>query len=459
MMSDGGDVCTDVQILKFVQNSREPVVVETKTTTTTTTVTKRICIANDANIDITDIQSLLNTNNDTKTNAIPNTAQSNAKHTVTNKTTTANVKGTSNFELSNQNQNQSLLSSTKIDGLIEPDEKENICAKKKAKSQHETFLSPNLSKIPTENHFKIKEKNTECKKKEKKTKPPKMNTYSTRSKKASINDETGAVDKEKYISGLINEYMSLEKKPQRNRTKKSTPKGKENKKEQEKKPISPVSPKDLSAIFENSVEGNFSPPQSTKLQTIASSDVDFDNNEYDISLADYQSENTHEDGAIHEGAVHDELKKNKSKRLAANASKSNQSTRQTGATKKAEPKQKTAPQNARTSKIKSNMESNDKQAPIMIYSPSARYKLKSSADNKFILTKKMIEKKLKMHPNSAKSMLDRFDEHNEMTVDAESRLIYYPQSNDEESDEESTDDLLNVLRNQTQPLLVKEYIA
>lgn len=458
-MDNAVDICSDEQIMQLVKNSNEPVIVET-TTTTTTTVTKRICISNDANIDITDIRSLLNIGDTSNINAITAPTQPNQA----DKTKITKQKSAFDFELpkkSISNQNNTLLSSTKIDGS---DEKENkIRAEKKTKSHNDNFLSPNLSTIPSAKFFKINEKNTDRKKKVSNTIPPKMDAYSTRSKNASAKTEIKpTVEKKEYIDGLINEYITSERKLRRKDAKK--PKASEKAKaeatenEEGTKQSTPETPKDLSAIFETSVERFASPPQLDSEFTNDFDDIGQEN--YNIDLDDGQFQIN---DAI---SSKKELKTEKGTKTTKNPSDSKISDKKSARkddrkvkkpTKISKTNEKAIAKKLQTIKTELKAESN---RPIMIYSPSTRGKLKPTADNKLILTKKMIEKKMQKHPNSSRSLLDRMGDCNEMTIDADTRLIYYPETNGDLNIEESEDiDLLDVLRKQHKGLLVKEYLC
>lgn len=102
-----------------------------------------------------------------------------------------------------------------------------------------------------------------------------------------------------------------------------------------------------------------------------------------------------------------------------------------------------------------NLSTNNKKSPIKIYSPSTRGKLRTDADNRLVLTKKMIKKKLQNYPQSSQ-LLRRLGKSNEMVVDADSRLIYYPQEHVEYDEEESNLDFLSFCQKRSKPLLVKE---
>lgn len=467
-MDNGVDITTDAQIMELMKNSNEPVVVETTTTTTTTTtVTKRICISNDANIDITDIRSLLNMGDTSNTNAITAPTQPNQA----DKTKIKKEKSAFDFELpkkSISNRNQTLLSSTKIDGLFDLDEKENkIRTEKKTKSHNDNFLSPNLSTIPSEKFFKTKEKNTnQSKKKVNNSIQPKMDAYSTRSKNASAKTEIKpTAEKKEYIDGLINEYITSERKLRRKDAKEPKASGKVKAKatenEEETKQSTPTAPQDLSAIFETSVERVASPPQMDSEFTTDFDDIGQEN--YNIDLDDDQFQINDAISAKNELKKGGNVKGTKTTKNPSNSKTSDKKPSRTDDRKVKKPtkisktNEKAIAKKLQTIKTEFKAEPNK---PIMIYSPSTRDKLKPSAGNKLILTKKMIEKKMQKHPNSSKNLLDRMGDCNEMTIDADTRLIYYPETNGDLNIEESEDiDLLDVLRKQHKGLLVKEYLC
>lgn len=444
-MNIGSDVSTDVQVLRL-KNSREPIVIETKTTTTTTTVTKRICI-NDANIDIADIQSLLN--DDVKTHAITTTAEFKPKSTE---------RATSNFDLlkSPIHQIDSPLSSTKIEYFGENNEKDSTTTRKKEKKKNDAnILSPNLSKIPAEKHFKRTATNIDdTLKKEKASNQSKMDSYSTRSKKVTAKPQNDSTGKENYIDGLISKYMTLENKPRQKNTKKTKAKTKETekdndkgkRKEPEKVDFLPTVQNDLSAIFENPFEEVDSPMRPVVENA---SSIDFDgggNGYFDDDAADIQPY------CVEHPVKNDTKKKSK---VSPKSTESSQKIKRIKPSKKNETKQK-----ANSKKIQAikATQSNNNLSPIMIYSPSTQKTLTSRDDNKLILTKDMIEKKMKKFPNSSKSVMERFERFKEMRVDADSRVLFYPESKEESDSDDSDDsDILKHLRNQSKGLLVKEY--
>lgn len=453
-MNIGSDVSTDVQVLRL-KNSREPIVIETKTTTTTTTVTKRICIANDANIDIADIQSLIN--DDVQTHAITTTAEFKPK---------SNGKVTSNFDSlkSPIHQIESPLSSTKIEDFGENNEKDSTTTRKKEKKKNDTnFISPNLSKIPAEKIFKRTATNIDhTLKKEKASNQSKMDSYSTRSKKVTAKPQNDSTGKENYIDGLISKYMTLEKKPRQKNTKKPKAKTNETEKDNEKgkKPekvdFLPAVQNDLSAIFENPFEENDLP-----MRPVAenASTIDFDggcNGYFDDEAADIQPHN------VDNLSTKETVKK--SSKVSSKTTESSQKIKRIKPSKPLKPSKKNETKQKASSKkiqaIKSTQSKNNNQTPIMIYSPSTQKTLTSGDDNKLILTKDMIEKKMKKYPNSSKSMMERFERFKEMRVDADSRVIFYPESKEESDSDDSDDsDILKHLRNQSKGLLVKEYLC
>lgn len=74
--------------------------------------------------------------------------------------------------------------------------------------------------------------------------------------------------------------------------------------------------------------------------------------------------------------------------------------------------------------------------PIKLYSPSHRGRLRTVANNKLILSKRSITKKVQNLPTPSKnSILERFSGSHPMTIDADSRLIWlYPNANGENDD-------------------------
>lgn len=451
-MSIGSDVSTDVQIIRL-KNSREPIVIETKTTTTTTTVTKRICIAKDANIDIADIKSLLN--EDLQAHAITTTAEFKPK---------SSDRATSNFDLlkSPIHQIDSPLSSTKIEYFGENNEKDSTTTRKKEKKKKDAnFLSPNLSKIPAEKHFKRTAANIDqTLKKKKPSNQSKMDSYSTRSKKVTAKNQNDSIGKENYIDGLISKYMTLENKPRQKNPKKSKAKTNETEKdidkdkrvEPEKVDFLPTVQNDLSAIFENPFEEVDSP-----MRPVAenASTIDFDgscNGYFDDKVADIQPYSV---GHTVKNDIKKESKVSSKTTESSQKIKRIKPSKPLKSSKKNETKQKASSKKIQAIKA---THSNNNLSPIMIYSPSTQKTLTFGDDNKLILTKDMIEKKMKNFPNSSKSMMERFERFKEMRVDADSRVFFYPESKEEsESDDSDDSDILKHLRNQSKGLLIKEY--
>lgn len=133
---------------------------------------------------------------------------------------------------------------------------------------------------------------------------------------------------------------------------------------------------------------------------------------------------------------------------------------------------------APASAINESVRSNICYSPIKLYSPSNRARLRTIANNKLVLTKRSMAKKLQNLPTPSKnSILDRFDASHPMTVDADSRLILYPNLNSDDDDNGAGDidvskrgngiehpvesnkngmDLLSRLKHMHRPLLVKE---
>lgn len=471
-MSD--EICTDIQISKLITNSREPIIVETKTTTTTTTVTKRICIANDANVDLTDIQSLLETKENLQTKAIPPNADDISKNVSTSK---KDKRASIDRSSSRKSREGSFLSSTKIDSLTESNDiKDFVCENETLKQKS---LSPNLSKNKSDKYFEAKNKNFE-----KKTTAKKNSKYMEATKdKCSVRSKTDKnrsnINKDnKYIDSLINEYMTLEKNPKRKPSKKrekvEKKEEKKEKKEEEKKEENeekkktkkktecapPVELKDLSAIFEQSTE--FESPFRPRPKSL--SPIQFDgicNDDYDIGPVENQPEFPNEDDELHmTGVLKVENSTNKRKMSDKDKVSDTETSKKSRHISKKQPsdhklKNASSTKHTEPSKQSANKRSNESHSPIKIYSPSTRGKLRTGTDNRLVLTKKMIEKKLQKHPSSSEKILQRLGNSKEMMVDANSRLIYYPNKIDE--NEVANDiDFLSVLQKRRNPLLVKE---
>lgn len=439
------EVFTDVQISKIIGNSREPIIVETKTTTTTTTttVTKRICIANDANVDLTDVQSLLECKDTTQKtakqiNAPPKTDDRSKNAPTFVKDTHDTTKKTKDKS------DDSFLSSTKIHSLTESNEIENLHGEKDTFDDKPQSFSPNLSKIV----FDKKDGNISKKmpKVKSETKETKNDGRSIRLKAIRNKSNSNKNENNKYIDGLINEYMTLEKNPRHKQTKKRE-------KEEQKKPdCAPLESKDLSAIFEQSTEIN----TSLCLNPRSPSPIAFDGCELDDYKIRPDNDELHVDGVIL-----NEDRSNKSKTSKTHNVLTEQNTKRTRVLKRLPKTSKTSDDLVLKSTVSSGQSescrSTDGFTPIKIYSPSTRGKLRTDADNRLKLTKKMIEKKLQKHPNGSKSILQRLGRSNEMTIDADSRLIYYPNENSELENEVTNNvDFLSVLQKQSKPLLVKE---
>lgn len=497
------DVCIgDVPLVKYITNSREPFVVETKTTTTTTTttVTKRICLPKDANLDPAEIQSLLNGENPTPITPTKNVScivPPNANVITDHTATTIEDKGatqilaiTKSAIIPNKDQNQTLLSSTKIDNSSEPPQSDKITENDLPDPPTE-FLSPNFSDIGNDNQFKVNDKNVQKPREQnpmpKIMKPKNMDApleqkqRSTRSKKnATKSSVAGSPKEENYIDDLISEYMALEKKPRR---KKSSPKV--------EKPPTPQTPtypdlKDLSAIFENSLEGQAS-PLTARLSSVSPIDfngasnvgycmgsVDYEspaNNQFsDVSVSD-ANEPLPADSPLKEIVKNTRKKRNlpqsPDKREAVSTANDGGKSRKT--TKKVTKTTKSANKPIKTEKSSilaiSHQSKSGFHSPIKIYSPSGRSKLRSKSD-KLVLTKKMIEKKLQSLPKSSKTLLNRLSRSHDITVDADSRLVYYPNENENDDsgkqtidDDNDDTDILSVMALKRKPLLVKEIIG
>lgn len=587
------NVNATTQIKKYVTpNSGEPFVVETKTTTTTTTttVTKRICVPKDVNVDLTEIQSLLDDDNLTKINeaiddAVPPkvnvTANSttkpnqNATTVDTSKRVTQNKKRNAkqNTTLNHLSEESPLLSSTKIGHSINssksstPNKSSNLCNGEKQQPTTAIVRSPNLSKISTSSNgnssSKNKGKNKNVTKKNSKSKSAAKIIVTKKSNKKPIKSEQKNTNKNSklkqmdapngrrslrstalrnqqpnYIDDLINQYISLEKKPAR----KKKPKPPVEKPSVQEPPppfaeVPSIELHDLSAIYENSIEEEASiatdADTATNTETpLAAPDsissINFadepaaDNVDYDIELDDYQlplSSSVHDsptneqlpiDATDVEMPLKQDTKSNRPKRkllkttgkkaalpskIKKNASKSVEKIiTKVPTTKKATTKATTKKpiqsigSDSTTSAInpstnettaanivpESLIRSTTNYSPIKIYSPSHRTKFRSSADNKLLLTKRVVARKLQNLPTPSKKILDRFNKAH--PIDANSRLIYYP-NNDGDDDGQgainnhSVDvnskenmaasnnkgkDFLQLLKQKRRPLLVKE---
>lgn len=456
-------VITDIQISKIVTNSRDPIVVETKTTTTTTTttVTKRIRITNNANIDIQSLMDIAE-----KTDAIESGVPSNQNDTTNKRAVPKTGKLLEDISASHHNDknNQTLLSSTKIDSRVEFDESEELKSKRS--------ISPNLSEITTEKYFHKTNKsdNTEMEKESKlkkndnnlskkdtinkeKDENPKKNYVKSKGKTKVMNkiekvvendgniveqrstrskSNNGSKSSIAYINDLIDVYMTIERKPCI---------------EDDKVLPSLIEQKDLSPIFEKSHEIVQSQPQTPhRPKTVSPIDFGEINNDDVNYFEPSDQSNTPAEPKV-------KGKHAKSKRDGISAKK-------TENIKKIERKSKIieTKESAKSSSQQSKIRDENK-SPIKIYSPSARGKFRTGTDNRLVLTRKMIAKNLQKHPDASKSMLDRMRDSNEITVEANSRLIYYP-GNDEKSMEKPKFtkgiDILSVLKMKNKPILVKE---
>lgn len=459
-------MCSDAQLTKFFSaNAREPIVVETKTTTTTTTVTKRICIWKDANVDLAEIQSLLendNANTKATTSIKPPIADD-----TTNENTLIRKRGAKNHSDSvkrKENPNQSLLSSTKIDDFAESNEKKHFLDENQTPFQRASILSPNLSKI--NKHFEVSNRNVKNKAKKATVKKnvKKMQTAaesdsnqrSTRSKTTASKVSTDSVEKSDYINSLISEYMTLDRKPRR-----KLPPKKVDTAPVKPAPLPPLEQKDLSAIFENSDEDEDSPMR----EPFSVSPIHFDgaNNDYDYSATMDDQSPVHNQCSSAETSTDEMPAIETAKENNKNKQNKRKFPKSTGESKLSDAKtvkksRKTSKTVTTTKATKPKQNQTHEQSPIMIYSPSHRGQLKFGADNKLVLTKKMIENKLRNNPGSSQSMLGRLGSSNEMTVDANSRLIYYPNANEQSDDEIVSDevDFLSIIASKKKPLLVKE---
>lgn len=448
-----GEVCMNVHVTKLLANSRDPFVVETTTTTTTTTVTKRICVSKDANIDLTDIQSLLDANDNPKTDtyAISNeTAFNDSAKQPQN--SVESERATDFFDsiklTSNDKQNKSIFSSTLI-GVDRASDVHNESSEKLKKNY--------FAKSQSKNTFDESEK-TDRKMAKTRVKP------STRSKKT--DDASKDKDKDNYIDGLINQYMTLEKSKNKKPANKVTNEKKKKEQKEPKEPKKPVEtkpefePKDLSAIMETSTECVDTPvyPISPAIPLPA---IEFDgitNDDYNVLVSENQSEWTNS------SVMPTEDKENNRKRKAkaiADTNSDRRVTRQSKKTKESKkPARKTDTMSEKClipSKQTDENNANKEQSPIKIYSPSIKGKFRrTTTDSKLILTKKMIEKKLQNHLSSSKDILGRMGRSNELVVDPDSRLIFYPKKNDELEETSDEKDFLFLLQKKSKPLLIKE---
>lgn len=488
-MEKNDEVLTDVRIAKYIANSSEPIVIETKTTTTTTTttVTKRICLPKDADVNPTEIKSLLNGDSPGTANLSciepPNAEVTTHKNTNENDKNAVKIIDAPKSPV-NHEPNQSLLSSTKIENLTDSpkvNHYDNLCNENDLPRSN--LLSPNLSKIanaiPLQNKDKIvrdnKNLNTFRKPKPKtnvktiekmakeKGAPAPTEKRTTRSTMVSDNLTRGkTTGKENYIDSLINQYIELDKKPPRRKKSPKQPKI-------QKPPERPKTPvmelKDLSAIFENSAEGEAS-PLSEKPSNVSPIESDGGNN-HDCSMGavDFPSPTKMQASDASELPGNSPLKeiinKKGTKRTSLSVTK--------GKTKAKKPRKDAKAIETSVMKLIKNESigsnnSNCTNSPIKIYSPSNRGKLRSKAD-RLTLTKKMVEKKLQNHLNSSKCILARFDRTKALTVDAKFRLVVYnPNGNENENENENQDetvtdgdvDILSVLARRKRPILVKE---
>lgn len=382
----------NVQLVEHIAEG-EPLVVETTTTTTTTTiVTKRICIPKDMNVGLTDMQSVLNVyqnKNENPANV--------ASHIFSNKVTLDEARGM--LENHESKQENSLLSSTKIaDGF-----------------DHEQYSCIDEVEISPEKETKLKRNKRTTNKK-----------YDSRVNMEPIIEENRKTrqskkvfgDKDKYINGLIDEYITLKEKPGRTQMVKV-----------EEKREDLAIDKNLSAIFENSAESS---PTFSGVES--SSQIEFD---------EIQNENC---SPVNEPSIEKEEPTRKKRKVNSGNSRKATKVKKTSAEKK-----NTIP--PKDPKALSSGEPSEEDSLIKIYSPSIRGNLKSG--KKITLTKKMIEQKLQKH---SKGVLQRLGQSNEITIDANSRLIYVPTKKD---DEESVndDDILMNLQKKSKPLLIKEVHA
>lgn len=473
------EVSTDVQITKYKGNSREPIVVETKTTTTTTTttVTKRICLPKDTNYDVAEIQTLLNGDNTAATDLSkilpPNSDITSTKsiNTKNNDTVISTELRKNPVDLDNT---QSLLSSTKIENLTESPISHKCDEKTLTDSPQSDFLSPKLLTISnTESPLKdnnknakksIKSKNSKTLAKSKSNGPSKKKMAKEKSQPAENEKRTTrstTLENEKYIDSLINKYIKLETKPVKRVKSQKQPKA------QKQPPQLPsVSElKDLSAIFENSAEGFESPLAEQPSDTLNISFNNENNTEQYIQPADFPS-------PIQTNSTNEFILPAKEPLKQIN---NNRNKKRTITNDKLEPsnikkRQKTTKSIQKIHKTIMKPSENDtnfsnctigSNSPITIYSPSTRGKIGRNAPNKITLTKKMIERKLESHQNSSKCILKRFNRSKAITVDANSRLILY-NPNGEETEESNISaindeiDILSVIVQKKKPFLVKE---
>lgn len=478
---DEEEVSTDEQISKYMAHfGGEPLVIEKKTTTTTTTTVTRICISKAANVDLTEIQTLLDNDNldeikERITCTVPETETNCAiKNPMT--------------PIASQN---SLLSSTKIH-----DEHDTHAHKSRQlrspKHSFSQYLSPDLSQPSksVNNHLNVSDKNVKQTTKNeiisKSSKHPKQKNNmdgppdenEKRFTRSQLNGATGSKKNSDYINDLVNQYMTLDK---RKPKQKSKPKPKPMVQPTIEKPSMPsIELKDLSAIFEQSAEGECSPLATEPIHHASPIDfhhappIDFHDEpiDHDIFTAqDNQCEQPNDDVA--NSPLKENTKNNRMKRSHnednANQNKNQKKSRKITTEKKTKHSMEKLSQPAtKTTRQKGNQAMTEAigHSPITIYSPSARAKFPSNADNRLILTKNMLKKQFQRRTDAPKSLLKRFDHINEMAIDENSRLVFYPGEEDDDEtktahanndcNDNSDIDILSILARKKKSLLVKE---
>lgn len=496
-IAEKNDVRTDVQVQNLVTDSPDAIIVETTTTTTTTTTTKRVRInTNDKNIDLTEIRMLLNDDADTLPK-ITNATHASGSHLKSSK---KEGNKSDNSKSTKKNRKRSFLSSTQIDS--ENEEHENMDQPKPNKSlkndasselldvseiradQNDLLLGRNINNRRRATHNAISGDTFSQTKK-----PPKTNSQLMKNRIP----VPGSAQHAKYLDDLISENMI----PVTTTSNKVKP-----------KPARQSMPKqlDLSAILENSAEVNEALEDDFSDQY--AENVPFDDFD-DDELALSPRNNLQQILTTDENDKADVT----TKRTTVKITKPKQTTKK--ASKAADVEKPKAPAKAKkTVKEKANKEAKEKKpatrgtrskaqkppeeiamnfnafdedtenvvppstdtdvshrtpaemktrklpkdvkvSPIVIYSPTMTGQFKKTADNKVILTKKIIQKS---HPQFCQKMLKRFNAKGEFLINAGSTLKYYPSNNDDESSlsEEEKVDYLAVLSKRRQSRLIEE---
>lgn len=279
-----------------------------------------------------------------------------------------------------------------------------------------------------------------------------------------------------YIDDLIYKYISLDKKPIR-RKKVAPPIEKPSVPVSSTPPAPPpalsqqpsIELPDLSAIYETSTEeeeaaaavvtdapGNLSPMASfTAASTSHNVDYDLDGDDYQmpISSSTHLSTENEQLPEIEADTVAVPLREHtKSNRPKRNLPDTTEKTsKQNNVSQKSKSIVKKAAKTAAkkptqsvecdstttTTAVSAAAPPNDSirsmtvYSPVKLYSPSNRARLRSIVDNKYTLSRRIIAKKLQNLPTPSKKILNRFDASHPLTIDADTRLIYYPNANDD----------------------------